>query len=93
MIQDRLMQYTSRLRFPKLLALAALVFAVDLIVPDVIPFADEILLGLITLLLGMLKKRNSRSGSTPKAEEGGEERNLVTTQKIGTSYIANNVRR
>jgi hypothetical protein len=38
--------------------LAAVVFVVDLILPDVIPFADEILLGLITLLLGTLKKRN-----------------------------------
>ena len=60
MIQDRLIQYVSRLRFPKLLALTALVFFVDLILPDVIPFADEILLGLITLLLGTLKKRNPK---------------------------------
>ena len=60
MIQDRLIQYVSQLRFPKLLALAAVVFGVDLILPDVIPFADEILLGLITLLLGMLKKRKLR---------------------------------
>jgi hypothetical protein len=43
--------------------LAAVVFVVDLILPDVIPFADEILLGLITLLLAMLKKRNR--GTTP----------------------------
>jgi hypothetical protein len=58
MIRDRLIQYASRLRFPKLLALTAVVFVLDLIFPDVIPFADEILLGLITLLLGTLKKRN-----------------------------------
>jgi hypothetical protein len=58
MIRDRLIQYVSWLRFPKLLALTALVFVLDLIFPDVIPFADEILLGLITLLLGTLKKRN-----------------------------------
>jgi hypothetical protein len=69
MIENRLVQYASRLRFPKLLALAAVVFVVDLILPDVIPFADEILLGLITLLLGMLRKRDPRSGSTLKAEE------------------------
>ena len=60
LIQDRLIQYASRLRFPKLLALAAVVFVVDLIFPDVIPFADEILLGLITLLLALLKKQNPR---------------------------------
>ena len=59
-IQDRLLQYASRLRFPKLLALAAAVFVADVIFPDVIPFADEILLGLITLLLAMLKKRDPR---------------------------------
>jgi len=61
-IQERLLRYASRLRFPKLLALAAAVFIADLIFPDVIPFADEILLGLITLLLGMLKKRNGTTG-------------------------------
>ena len=56
MAQDRLLQFASRLRFPKLLALAAAVFVADLIFPDVIPFVDEILLGLLTLLLSMLKK-------------------------------------
>ncbi len=62
MIHDRLIQYVSRLRFPKLLALTAAVFILDLIFPDVIPFADEILLGLMTLLLGTLKKRNPKGG-------------------------------
>jgi len=60
MIRDRLVQYASRLRFPKLLVLAVVVFVVDLIFPDVIPFADEILLGLITFLLALLKKRNPK---------------------------------
>lgn len=61
MIRDRLIHYASGLRFPRLLALAAAVFVLDLIFPDAIPFADEILLGLITLLLGTLKKRNPKS--------------------------------
>jgi len=59
-IRNRLIQYASELRFPKLLALAGIVFLLDLIFPDFIPFADEILLGLITLLLGTLKKRNPK---------------------------------
>jgi hypothetical protein len=59
-IRDRLIQYASRLRFPRLLGLAAAVFLADLIFPDAIPFADEILLGLITLLLAILKKREPR---------------------------------
>ncbi len=61
MIQDRLIKYASRLRFPRLLALAAAVFVADLIVPYVVPFADEILLGLITLLLAMLKSETRDS--------------------------------
>lgn len=68
MIEGRLMQYASRLRFPKLLVLAAVVFVADLIFPDVIPFADEILLGLITLLLALLKKRNQKPRLPSKSE-------------------------
>jgi hypothetical protein len=49
--------WASRLRFPYLLVLTASLFVVDLFVPDVIPFADEVLLGLATLLLGMWRKR------------------------------------
>jgi hypothetical protein len=44
-------------RFPTLLALTAGVFAVDLVVPDLIPFVDEILLGLATLILARRKDR------------------------------------
>jgi hypothetical protein len=67
-IKGRLMQYASRLRFPKLFAVAGLVFIVDLFFPDTIPFADEILLGLITLLLGGLKK--SKGGNRMWRDEG-----------------------
>jgi hypothetical protein len=56
LILGRLMRYASRLRFPKLFALVGVVFLADLFFPDTIPLADEILLGLITLLLGSLKK-------------------------------------
>jgi hypothetical protein len=50
---------TSRLRYPKLLALTGALFVVDLFVPDVIPLADEILLGLGTLLLARLRTRRT----------------------------------
>ncbi len=48
---------TGRWRYPRLLLLSTLVFAADLVFPDVIPFADEILLGLVTVLLGSFKQR------------------------------------
>ena len=39
----------------------AALFVVDLVIPDFIPFADEILLGLGTLLLANWKNRKARA--------------------------------
>ena len=49
------------LRFPSLFVLFALLTLADIIVPDVIPLADEIGLALLTLLLGLWKERRPRS--------------------------------
>lgn len=43
--------------------ITAAVFLADLVFPDVIPFIDEILLGLATVLLGAWKERGA-SGET-----------------------------
>ncbi len=59
MFRNFLLRYAARLRYPKLLALALGLFIADLIIPDFIPFVDEILLGLISLLLAGLKKRKA----------------------------------
>jgi len=58
-IQNRFMRYASNQRFPKLLAITSGLFVIDLFFPDVVPFIDEILLGLISLLLASLKKGRS----------------------------------
>ncbi len=55
----------GRLRFPTLFKLAAFLFVADLFVPDLIPFADEILLGVLTLLLGSWRERRSPLGEKP----------------------------
>lgn len=52
-----LLGWARKLRYPTLFKITALVFAVDVFVPDMIPFVDEILLGLGTLLLANLKDR------------------------------------
>ncbi len=52
-----LLRYLGRLRFKNLFLLTASLFAVDLIVPDVIPLLDELLLGLATLLFATWRKR------------------------------------
>lgn len=46
----------SRLRFPQLFLLVALLFLLDLFVPDPFPFFDEVLFGLLTVLLGSLRR-------------------------------------
>ena len=56
-MKNPLITWASRLKFPRLLLLTAVLFVVDLIVPDLIPFIDEILLGLTALVLASIKKR------------------------------------
>ena len=60
LLQKRLAEYVSSLRFPWLLALTAAIFGVDLFLPDAIPLVDEILLGLVTTLLATMKKRKAK---------------------------------
>jgi hypothetical protein len=55
-------RFAAGLRFPTLFKIVAALFVLDLVVPDVIPFYDEILLAFGTLLLGSLK---SRRAATP----------------------------
>jgi hypothetical protein len=67
-IKDRFLKFAGELRFPRLLALTVVLFAIDLVVPDIIPFADEILLGLVAAILATLKKKRRdriAAASTP----------------------------
>jgi hypothetical protein len=59
MIGQIVTRFASRLRYPTLFKVVAGLFVVDLFVPDLIPFADEILLALGTLLLAGLKRRGA----------------------------------
>ncbi|MEZ5064268.1 MAG: DUF6116 family protein [bacterium] len=51
-----LLDFAGKLRFPQLFLLTGAIFVIDLLVPDMIPFVDEILLGLATLLLASLRR-------------------------------------
>lgn len=59
-------RFTSRLRFPQLFFVLAALFVADLIILDPIPFADEVMLGLLTALVGRFRK--------PRRERDAEER-------------------
>ena len=54
-----LIAYVAKLRFPALFAITAILFILDSLIPDFIPFVDEILLGLGAALLGSWKKRKA----------------------------------
>lgn len=60
-ITGYLRDFASGLRYPQLFFLTAGLFVLDLIIPDFVPFADEILLGLLTVLLARLKDRRAES--------------------------------
>ena len=47
------------LRFPMLFLLLAAVTAADLVVPDILPFVDEIVLALLTAIFGLWRNRRA----------------------------------
>jgi len=64
LIPSLIASFAARLRFPQLFLFTAALFFLDLFVPDLIPFIDEVLLGLVTLLLGMWKKQSGEIEQT-----------------------------
>ncbi|GAB3004990.1 hypothetical protein GCM10010960_18850 [Arenimonas maotaiensis] len=68
LLVTRFLAYAAKLRFPTLFKLTAILFALNLLVPDFIPFIDEILLGLGTALLASWKAR--RNPDTPDDAAG-----------------------
>ncbi|MGH8075272.1 MAG: DUF6116 family protein [Lysobacter sp.] len=65
-----LLGWARKLRYPTLFKVTALVFVVNVFVPDMIPFVDEILLGLGTLLLANLKDRKGSDREPIEGEAG-----------------------
>lgn len=59
-----LVRWLGKLAYPRLFVLTAALFVFDMLIPDFIPFIDEILLGLGTLLLSRLTKPSTTSSDT-----------------------------
>ena len=51
------LRWAGKLRHPTLFWVTGALFLLDLLLPDVIPLADEILLGLATMLFANWKNR------------------------------------
>jgi len=54
-------RYTETLRFPVLVMLTAAVFVLDLLIPDMVPFADEVILGLVLAVLSRFKRKTPQA--------------------------------
>lgn len=55
----------SRLRFPYLFLLFGALFVLDLAIPDFLPVIDEVMLGLLTLMMGSWRRdRDARARGT-----------------------------
>jgi hypothetical protein len=61
-------RFAAGLRYPALFKLLLVLFVVDFFVPDVIPFFDEIVLALATLLVGAIRKRSTGVASILEGE-------------------------
>ena len=57
--KDLIENQATKLRFPVLLFITGGLFVLDFVIPDFIPFVDEILLGLATVILSRLKTRKA----------------------------------
>jgi hypothetical protein len=66
-------RFASRLKFPQLFAVVLILFLLDLLIPDLIPFADELLLGLATVLLGSWKQEKPAVSKPPAKDITPEE--------------------
>lgn len=69
-----LLAFAERLRFPTLFWITLALFALDVVVPDVIPFADEVLLGLGALVLSRFRREGGARSTGAEAQAGCETR-------------------
>ena len=50
-------RWASSLRFPYMFLLMSVLLVLNLLIPDMIPLADEIIMGLLAVMLASLKKK------------------------------------
>ena len=56
--QGLIRRFLSRLAFPQLFLLLVALFAIDIVTPDPILFLDELILGVLAVMLGMWRRRD-----------------------------------
>ncbi|MCU7843730.1 MAG: hypothetical protein KZQ93_07795 [Candidatus Thiodiazotropha sp. (ex Monitilora ramsayi)] len=74
---SRILKFAEKLRFRQLFLVTLGLFVFDLLIPDMIPFIDELLLGLLALLLGVWRKKQP---DKPQLETETRDRHNEKTQ-------------
>ena len=74
-------RYGARLRYPHLLLLAGAAFALDLVLPDGLPFLDELVLGLLTLLFATWRRRRGEGEDDPDPRRSVDARETDRTAR------------
>ncbi|MCU0231223.1 MAG: hypothetical protein MUC67_07575 [Acidobacteria bacterium] len=78
-------RFAEKLRFPQLFVLTAGLFLLDLLVPDLIPFVDELLLGLLTLLFANWRRKRTEPVGTDAARTGrrpGDDARVIQGETV-----------
>ena len=68
-----MVKWASGLRFPYLLLVTTLLLVVNLFIPDAIPLADEIIMGLVAVMLANLKKKPEKEQEIRAVDETSEK--------------------
>ncbi|HEY8568645.1 DUF6116 family protein [Microbulbifer sp.] len=79
------LNYARRLKHPQLFKWICALFLIDLIIPDLVPFVDELLLGLATLFLAAWKKHSRVEQEGPVSPHHAKSDNNKQ-EKVVTGY-------
>lgn len=69
-----LIAWLSRLSYPRIFMVTAVLFGVNLLIPDPIILIDEVLLGLATMVLAKRKRTPKPGDEPPRQPLDGEAR-------------------
>lgn len=59
MVLTPIRRFLEQRRFPTLLIIGAVLFGLNMLIPDALPFIDEILMLIATLLIGSVRKKKA----------------------------------
>ena len=78
---EKFLKNANQLRFRNLFFMVIALFFVDLLIPDFIPFIDEIILGLLAIILANWKKERNQDKEGKVIESEVIEGEIVNDDK------------